>query len=238
MTVFSARKLLQNRRWVIVASLAALVTSVMGYAATQDMADAGTASDMTLLLMVAFLLPVLALIYGASMIRNEVDDRSIVQVITSPLDRRTSYLGYYMALVAVLCVLISLITLVGGMAFLLFSSDGGGVLEMTLSFIAVQMLGVLVYSSLFLVMGTLMKQPIYLGLLYVFVWEGFVASVPGAIGSYTIRHQLQVIASGVISEGSVASVTGDGGISALVLVALTAVLVLLGAYLFREMEVA
>jgi ABC-type transport system involved in multi-copper enzyme maturation permease subunit len=90
---FSARKLLMNRRWMLVMLLGALVALVMGYAATEDGADVHFASDLMSMLLLAFLLPVLCLIYGASMIRNEMDDRSIVQVITSPLDRRISYLG-------------------------------------------------------------------------------------------------------------------------------------------------
>ena len=32
-------------------------------------------------------------------------------------------------------------------------------------------------AALFLLLGTLMRQPIYLGLIYIFVWEGFIGSV-------------------------------------------------------------
>lgn len=238
MLMFSARKLLQNRRWMIVALLTVLVAAVMGYSATQDGADVNGMSDLMDLLLIAFLLPVLALIYGASMIRNEIDDRSIVQVITSPLDRRIAYLGYYFALVIVLSVLLTVATLVGGLAYLMISPNGTGGAEVMLVLIAVQIIGVMIYSALFLLMGTMLKQPVYLGLFYVFVWEGFVASVPGAIGSYTIRHQLRVIASESISYGGIANVTGDGTTSLVVLIVLAIVLVSLGAFLFRDMEVA
>ncbi|MCX6650389.1 MAG: ABC transporter permease subunit [Methanomassiliicoccales archaeon] len=237
MVVFSARKLLQNRRWIIMVLLTALVTVVMGYAAVQDETDMNTASDLMALLLIAFLLPVLALIYGASMIRNEIDDRSIVQVITSPLDRRIAYVGYYLALTIVLSALLAVATLVGGLTFIVLCPNGGGGIELMLAFIVVQCLGALVYSSLFLLMGTVIKQPVYLGLLYVFVWEGFVASVPGAIGSYTIRQQLRVVASGMISKGDITNVTGDGAVAAIVLIAFAIVFVTLGAFLFREMEV-
>jgi ABC-type transport system involved in multi-copper enzyme maturation permease subunit len=238
MLTFSARKLLQNRRWLIVALLTALVAAVMGYSATQDGADMDGMSDLMGLLLIAFLLPVLALIYGASMIRNEIDDRSIVQVITAPLDRRIAYLGYYLALVVVLTVLIAVATIVGGLSYLLFIPDSSGAIEVMAVLIAVQIIGVMIYSALFLMMGAILKQPVYLGLFYVFVWEGYVASVPGAIGSYTIRNQLRVIASESINYGNIAHVTGDGTISLIVLIVLAVVLITLGAFLFRDMEVA
>ena len=238
MLVFSARKLLQNRRWMIVVLLTVLVAAVMGYSATQDGADVNGMSDLMDSLLIAFLLPVLALIYGASMIRNEIDDRSIVQVITTPLDRRIAYLGYYLALVIVLTVLLTMATIVGGLSYLMFSPNGGGGIEVMLVLIAVQIIGVMIYSALFLLMGAMLKQPVYLGLFYVFVWEGYVASVPGAIGSYTIRHQLRVIASESIRYGDIAHVTGDGTSSLVILIVLAIVLVSLGAFLFRDMEVA
>jgi ABC-2 type transport system permease protein len=101
----------------------------------------------------------------------------------------------------------------------------------------VQVIGAIAYSALFLVMGVALKQPIYLGLIYVFVWEGYVGSVPGAIGEYTIRHQLQVIASGLVQDGSIATISGDGGMAAMVIIALSIVFVALGAFLFQNKEV-
>jgi ABC-2 type transport system permease protein len=237
MVQFSVRKLLLHRRWAIVVILTVLVAGVMGYIATQSDANISTASDMMNLLMLTFLLPVLALIYGASMIRNEIDDRSIIQVITSPLDRKVSYLGYYLSLAMVLSILLSIITAVGGTCFFLVNGWSDGATELILAFIAVQVIGAIAYSALFLVMGVALKQPMYLGLIYVFVWEGFVGSVPGAIGEYTIRHQLQVIASGLVQDGSIATMSGDGGMAMMILIALSIVFVAIGAYLFQNKEV-
>jgi len=237
MVQFSVKKLLLHKRWVIVAMLTLLVAGVMGYVATVSDADISTASNMMNLLMLTFLLPVLALIYGASMIRNEIDDRSIIQVITSPLDRRVAYLGYYISLAVVLSILLSIVTAVGGICFFLMNGWSDGAAELITAFIAVQVIGAIAYSALFLVMGVALKQPIYLGLVYVFVWEGYVGSLPGAIGEYTIRHQLQVIASGMLHDVNIASTGGDGGMAAIILVVLSIVFLALGASLFRDKEV-
>ena len=64
MVAFSARKLLQNRRWMLVALLGALAVTVMGYAATQDGAGLDAGSDLMLLLLTAFLLSILEVLFA------------------------------------------------------------------------------------------------------------------------------------------------------------------------------
>lgn len=235
---FSVRKMLVKRRWLLFALLAVLVVGVMGYGATQQGADAANGSDMLDLFVLTFLLPVLALIYGASMIRNEIDDRSIIQVITSPIDRRISYLGYYMALALVLMLLVSVLAVLGGATYFLVSGSGGDAASIIIGYVIVCCIGAIAYSSLFLLIGVAMRQPLYLGLFYVFIWEYFVGTVPGAIGQYTIRHQLHVIGSGLIKSGSISGVGGDGGVATLVLAIMAAVLVVIGALIFWNKEVA
>lgn len=238
LALFSARKLIIHRKWMMVLALTLLVSAVMGYSASQEGADIRMASDMMDTLMVMFLLPVLALIYGASMIRNEMDDRSIVQVITSPLDRRVSYLGYFLGLAVVLAILLSLMTIIAGSCFFVVNGEGEGAMQLILAFVAIMCIGAVVYSTLFLLMGLWLKQPLYLGLFYVFIWEGFIGSVPGAIGNYTIRHQLSVIASEMVDHGSLAYVDGNAGAASVVLLTLIVVLLAIGAFAFREKEVS
>jgi ABC-2 type transport system permease protein len=236
--LYSARKMLVRRRWLLFALLALLVVGVMAYGASQQGADAATGSNMLDLFVLTFLLPVLALIYGASMIRNEIDDRSIIQVITSPIDRRFSYVGYYLALVLVMMLLTSLLVILGGATYFLISGSGGDAGAIIGGYIIVCCIGSMAYSSLFLMFGVAMKQPLYLGLFYVFIWEYFVGTVPGAIGQYTIRHQLQVIGSGLIGTGNIAGVGGDGGLASGILMVLVIVAVLIGALIFWNKEVA
>lgn len=236
--LFSARKMLVRRRWLLFALLALLVVGVMGYGASQPGADAENGSDMLDLFVLTFLLPVLALIFGASMIRNEIDDRSIIQVITSPIDRRFSYVSYYLALALVMMVMISILAILGGATYFLIGGSGGDPVGIVIGYVIVCCVGAAAYSSLFLLFGVAMRQPLYLGLFYVFIWEYFVGTVPGAIGQYTIRHQLHVIGSALIKSGDISGVGGDGGMAAAILMVVAVVSVLAGALLFWNKEVA
>jgi ABC-type transport system involved in multi-copper enzyme maturation permease subunit len=237
MMAYSVRKLLTNRRWTIVLTLAVLIGAVMGYSASLNSSAAlDQGSDLLSLLVLSFVLPVMAMIFGASMIRNEIDDRSITPVVTSPVDRRVSYLGYYMSLLLVLMLSLLLVTAFGWAGFYLVSGISSDAIGLLLAYLGVLMLGAIVYSSLFLVMGVVLRQPIYLGLIYAFVWEGFIGSLPGAIGNITIMHQLRVIASGQIHNGSISGFTGDATVSLVSLLVLTAFLLVGGAYAFREKQ--
>jgi ABC-2 type transport system permease protein len=233
----SVRKLLLSRRWVIVVLVGALVALVMGYVASQEVGSLDGGSTLLNSLVLSFLLPIMALIYGASMIRNEIDDRSITQIITSPVDRRVSYLGYYLSLVTVLSIMLLATGVVGWASYFLQTNVASDALDMLVSYSALLIIGSIVYSTLFLALGALLKQPIYLGLLYAFIWEGFVGSLPGAIGTYTIVHNLKVIGADLVHNGNITTFSGDATTAALILVFLTAVLLIIGAWAFREKEV-
>jgi ABC-type transport system involved in multi-copper enzyme maturation permease subunit len=237
MLTYSIKKLLTNRRWMIILLLAALVGIVMGYSSSLNTDGLNQGSNLLNLLVLSFMLPIMAMIFGASMIRNEIDDRSITQVITSPVDRRVSYMGYYISLIIVLAVSLLVVTIIGWTGYYLVSGMSGDAVGLLIAYLAVLMVGAMVYSSLFLVMGVVLKQPIYLGLIYAFVWEGFIGSLPGAVGNFTIMHQLRVIASSQIHYGSISEFSGDAGVSLISLLVLTSVLLMLGAYAFREKQV-
>jgi ABC-2 type transport system permease protein len=209
----------------------------MGYTASLGGNAMEQGSNLLNLLVLSFMLPIMAMIFGASMIRNEIDDRSITQVITSPVDRRVSYLGYYLALIVVLAMSLVVITLVGWTGYYVVSGSTGEAVGLLFEYLAVLMLGTVVYSSLFLVMGVVLRQPIYLGLIYAFIWEGFIGTFPGAIGNFTIMHQLRVIASSQIHYGSIAGFSGDAGVSLFSLFVVTVLLLVLGAFAFREKQV-
>lgn len=238
MVVFSARKLILNRRWILVLAVAVLVGALMGYSATLEVDHLVFASDLLNLLLLTFFLPIFALIYGASMIRNEIDDRSIVQVITSPMDRRVSFIGYFLALTFVLSMMLFITAIVGWASYFIVAGMSLDAVALLLPYLLVLFIGSVVYSSIFLTSGVILRQPIYLGLFYIFIWEGFVGSIPGAIADMTIRHQLQVIAAHWIEDGNISSVAGDALISAIAMVVVTVAMVFIGAYAFREKEIS
>ncbi len=234
---YSTRKMLFSKRWVIVLLIIILVGAIMGYAGSLggDRLQGGT--DLMDILILSFIMPVIAMIYGASLIRNEIDDKSITQVITSPLPRPISYIGYYISLVISLSIIMVLINSVGWLAFFGQQGMGDGAGSILLIMMALGVIGSIVYSSLFLVSSVIFKRPMYIGLFYAFIWEGFIGSIPGAISKYTLKHFIRSIGSSWLDFGEISLYDGaSAGTAFGVLIGITVVCLAVGAFLFREKE--
>ncbi|MCJ2670141.1 MAG: ABC transporter permease [Candidatus Thermoplasmatota archaeon] len=234
---YSTRKMLFSKRWVIVLLIIILVGAIMGYAGSWEGDSLQGGTDLMDVLILFFIMPVIAMIYGASLIRNEIDDKSITQVITSPLPRPISYIGYYISLVVTLSIIMVLINSVGWLAFFGQQGMGDGAGSILLIMMALGVIGSIAYSSLFLMSSVIFKRPIYIGLFYAFIWEGFVGSIPGAIGKYTLKHFIRSIGSGWLDFGEISLYDGaSAGTAFGVLIGITVVCLAVGAFLFREKE--
>ena len=241
LTYHSTKKLILGRKAVITLLVAIFVGAVMGYAGSMsdDPLDDGTNLMDTLILF--FFMPVMAMIFGSSLMRDEIDDKSITHVATAPLDRAFSYVGYYLPLGIAVSVWMVVITSVGMLAF--FGQHGGigpQSLEIYAQFVSLVVIGSFVYSSLFLAISVLFPKPVLVGLFYAFIWEAGIASLPGAIQNASIKHYLRSVASGWLDFGDIStwSHASSVGGSAALLLGLTVFLLLLGAYVFREKELA
>ena len=234
---YSFRKILFNRRWVITLLIALLVASIMGYAGSQDMDTLDAGASIMDILILSFIMPIIAMIYGASLIRNEIEDKSITQVITAPLDRGISYIGYYLSLAASLSLILIVINLVGWLAFFAQMGFSTEAAELLGAMIGLSVIGSLVYAALFLLMGTMFKRPVYFGLFFAFIWEGFIGSIPGSIGNYTIKHFIRSIGDSWVDYGELAFYeSAEPGTAFGVLIAVTIVCLIIGAIVFRNNE--
>jgi len=240
LTVHLVRRLLLSRKVVIAILIALFVAVIMGYAGAQDLDTLNEGASLMDVLILFFFMPVIAMIFGTSLIRDEIDDRSITHIATSPLDRAYVYVGYYIPLVIAVVVSMLVVETAGFIAFFSqqgFSSEAG---EMYLEFMGLIAIGAFVYSSLFLAVSVLFKKPVFFGLFYAFIWEGFVGSLPGAIQKASIKHYLRSVGSEWVDYGEMHLFedASGAGYSAIVLIVLAVVLLVLGAYLFREKELS
>jgi ABC-2 type transport system permease protein len=234
---YSTKKILFNRRWLITLLMVLLVVGILGYAGSQDIDALDGGAGLMDIVILSFIMPIIAMIHGASLIRNEIDDRSITQVITAPLDRRIAYLGYYLALAVSLSLIMLLINISGWLAFFLQKGVDTDSFEILAAMSAMSVIGALVYSALFLATGVIFSKPVYFSLFYAFVWEAFIGSIPGAISKYTVKHFIRSLGSGWLNYGDIATYDGTSmGVSLAVIAGLTIVFLVLGAMIFKNKE--
>ncbi len=237
--VYTFRKVILSRRIVITLLIAAFVSVVALFVAGQDVDRLDEGTDLLDYLILFFFMPVLAMIYGSSLLRDEMDDRSITQVVTSPLDRLFIYTGYYLGLVVSVSTIMLIVLTAGFFSFFGRLGIDGDALNIYGSMVGLMVIGALVYSALFMAVSVILDRPIYFGLFYAFIWEAFIGSLPGNISKLAIKYYIRSIGEGWIRFGDIsgfdASSTGD---SAWVLLVLTVILYVYGAYMFRAKEFA
>jgi ABC-2 type transport system permease protein len=238
--VYTFRKIILSRRIVITLLIAAFVGAVALYGAGQDVKRLEDGTNLLDSLILFFFMPVLAMIYGSSLLRDEMDDRSITQVVTSPLDRLVIYTGYYLGLVVSVSAIMLIVLTAGFFAFFGRLGIDGDALGVYGGMAGLMIIGALVYSALFMAVSVILDRPIYFGLIYAFIWEAFIGSIPGRIGTLAVKHYIRSIGRVWIRFGDISRFDGatSAGASAWVLLVLTVALFAFGAYMFREKEFA
>ena len=214
----TARSLLGRRRALLLLALPAVLLLLAGLARTL----AGVEPQLTVVLLGSFalgtLVPLLGLIAGTGAIGPEIDDGSIVYLLSKPLSRHTIVLSKVLVAMAVVTVLGALPTFAAGLIL------GGASDDLAVGFGAAAGAAGLGYCALFLLLAVLTRNAVVVGLLYALIWEGLVAGlVPGA-QSLSIRQWALVLTERIVSpsarELGAVSAVGTGG---LVLLAITVV---------------
>src|SRR5205823_13876843 len=105
-------------------------------------------------------------------------------------------------------------------------------------FLLVTILGSAAYGGLFLFISVLVRKPLAVGLLFGFVWESIVGSIPGDVPKLSVIHYLKSILQGIIAVGPMTTYGSDisAGIAVLILVGFSVAMIVLTMMLFQQME--
>ncbi|WP_431977838.1 ABC transporter permease subunit [Micromonospora haikouensis] len=132
----------------------------------------------------AVVLPVVALIVGTGVLGAEIDDGTVVHILTKPLPRWQIVLPKLAVATVVTGVTVAVPLCAAGLL-----ADSA---RLGLALAAASAVGALAYSALFLALSLLTRRPVLLGLVYVLIWEGLLGSVVS--GTRVLSIQQYVIA--------------------------------------------
>ena len=144
------------------------------------------------LLYVRFIVPVLGMFYGTSLVADEVDDKTITYLFVRPIPRGAVLIGKYLAYFV--CTALLILPSVVLVYFLLVPIGGGSIGRSFPSLVVdlgVLAAGIASYGALFAWVGARLKRPLVIGLVFVFGWEPGVLLFPGYLKRATIAYYMQ-----------------------------------------------
>jgi ABC-2 type transport system permease protein len=208
------REALRPRRLVI-ALLLTILPAAIGLlwcllVAKDSFDPAGVYDSLEVGLVFSFALTILSVTNGTGIVSQEIEQRTIVYLLTRPLPRwRLLFARYLVSVVVVIgvCVLATFL-----LALTVFGPTHLGDATMGPDIKAL-IIGAFAYGSLFLLLGTAVPRPLTWGLIFVFGWESWVPQLPGSFARLSIMSYLRALASREITADASQS-TGDNILAA------------------------
>lgn len=152
-----------------------------------------------------FIVPVLGVFYGTSLIADEVEDKTLTYLFSRPIPRGSVLLGKYLAYMActVFVVLPSVI-----IVYLCITpvrgSLGGSFLDL-LKDLVLLAIGLAAYGAVFAWIGAQFKRPLLIGLIFIFGWEQAALAFPGYMKQFTVAYYLQALVPHAMPSDGVVS---------------------------------
>jgi len=230
------RKIIFSKKIIMPILITTFLVFVMYYGSTDD-GSLATGIDMLDALILSFFNILISMVYSTSLIKNDVEDRSIINVLTAPLHKGVIFLTYYFSLIVAVSFIMLFTTMFAYMGYFYPAGLTWTRTDYLVSILWLVLISVVVYCAFFITISVMLKRPIYFGLFYLFIWEGFVIMLPGRIGHFTVNHFIRSIGSDLIEHGEISNYVGTSfGMSIIVLIVVWISLLAIGTYLFTNKE--
>lgn len=186
-----------------------------------------------------FIIPILAIYYGTSLIADEVEDKTITYLFTRPIPRGAVMVGKFLAYVV--CTTMVVLPSVMLVYFLIVPLGGGSIAQTfpaLLKDLGLLALGLLAYGAVFAWVGARFKRPMATGLVFTFGWEQAVMVIPGYMRRFTVAYYLQsLVPHAMPSDGIVSLFQSLFKDTPSLPVALTALFLISAAFLYMAVRI-
>ncbi|MFF9866597.1 ABC transporter permease [Streptomyces sp. NPDC013953] len=196
------RALLGRRRAAILFVLPGLLLLIAAAVRGFNGADDQIAADVLGGFALATMVPLIGVIAGTGAIGPEIDDGSIVYLLAKPVKRPTIILTKFTVAVAVTMVFSAVPTFLAGMIL-----NGNGQ-QVAVAYTIAALVASIAYSALFLLLGTVSRHAVVIGLVYALVWEALFGSLIAGARTLSVQQWALAVAEKVSGEGLVASDVG------------------------------
>ncbi|MFE1348151.1 ABC transporter permease subunit, partial [Streptomyces sp. NPDC058757] len=193
------RALLGRRRAAILFLLPGLLLIIAAAVRAINGADDQVAADLLGGFALATMVPLIGVIAGTGAIGPEIDDGSIVYLLSKPVKRPTIIVTKLIVAIAVTMVFSAVPTLIAG-----FILNGNGQ-QVAVAYTVAALVASIAYSALFLLLGTISRHAVVIGLVYALVWEALFGSLIAGARTLSVQQWALALAEKVTGEGLISS---------------------------------
>jgi ABC-2 type transport system permease protein len=209
--MITARGLLGRRRFLLLLALPLALVALTGVAVGSGVSADEWAGTILVGLGFAVVVPLVALIVGTGVFGTEIDDGTLVHVLSKPLPRWQIVLTkFVVAVLATGAAVVPAMFVAGAL------TDG---VRLGAGLAVGTVLATVVYCALFTALGLVSTRPVLLGLAYVLVWEGILGGLIQGTRVLAVRQYALAVADRVAATDLL-----TGEVSVLLAVVMTAVL--------------
>ncbi len=155
-----------------------------------------------------------SLIYGTSIMNEEIDSRTITYLIMRGSKRFEVLLYKFLGVYISLTVLFTISTLLTFFTLSLHTSMDvmKDHIMALVALIGAQYFGIFAYLALFTLMGVMFKRPLVIGLIFSFFWEVFMVNIALNVQQVTIMYYMRSIFLGTDAVRRYADIDEKAGV--------------------------
>jgi ABC-2 type transport system permease protein len=150
-----------------------------------------------------FIVLYVCLLYGSSIITSEVEDRTLTYILSRPITKLEIILFKYIGYVISVFLLFALPTVLNYLMLAPYE-DGASGLSSNADFLAFSLggmfMGIMAWGAFFMMLATMVKNPLMPGLVYCLFWESLIANIGGNISKFTLTYQIRTFIARGITE--------------------------------------
>ncbi|MFE3825205.1 ABC transporter permease [Streptomyces sp. NPDC059092] len=197
------RALLGRRRAAILFVLPALLILMAVAVRMFNGVDDQVASEVLGGFALATMVPLIGVIAGTGAIGPEIDDGSIVYLLSKPVNRTAIIFTKLIVAIAVTMGFSAIPTFIAGWIL-----NGNGQ-QIAIAYTVAALVASIAYSALFLLLGTVSRHAVVIGLVYALVWETLFGSLVSGARTLSVQQWALALAQ-KIDAGS--TITSDVGL--------------------------
>jgi ABC-2 type transport system permease protein len=213
------RGLLGGKRAVLLLLLPVLLLLVAGLTRWGSGGSPDATSNLAASFAMGTLLPLMCLLIGTGVIGPEIEDGSIVYLLSKPLPRRTIAISKLAVATATSLVFGTISTI----AAILIAGDRGWWL--TNAYATAVALAAIAYTAIFFMLAILTRSAVIVGLIYALLWEGVLGGYVPGIRVLSVRQWALASAEHILDGQPDLAVNSEVGLTAaVIMLALTTVI--------------